>query len=188
MYKKECRKQVLCALAKMSDDERIREDCKIYDNVVKLEEYKRAETIFAYISVGVEADTRKLVADALSKGKRVAIPRCIGTGIMHAVQILSLSELVPDKYDIPSAPKDNPIVPSYELDMILVPGVAFDRGGRRLGRGGGYYDRYLAKISETVCTVGICHSPQLVEKVVCDVHDKQVNYVVTPDEIIVGER
>lgn len=183
MDKKTVRKAVLDALSQMSEEMRRVEDCKIYENVVKLDSYRNAETIFLYISVSHEADTRRIAEHALQEGKRIAVPRCVERGIMYAVVLNSLEELVPDRFGIPSAPSSSCIIDPEELDLILVPAIAFDRKGNRLGRGGGYYDRYLAHVPGTVQTVGICRALQLLQEISADKLDIPVQYVVTPDEI-----
>ena len=187
MDKKLLRSEILEKLAQMSDANRADEDLKIFDNIVKSDVFKRAQTVFMYISVGHEADTRRIAEYALSQGKCVAIPRCIGQGIMHAVEIKSLAELVPDKYDIPSAPAQARIVNPHELDLVLVPAVAFDKVGNRLGRGGGYYDRYLEKIPKETVTMGICRAAQLLCEIPSASHDIPVDYVVSPKGISGGK-
>ena len=121
----------------------------IKDNIIKekLKEtkfYKNSRNIFMYLGFGSEIDTKVYVKEFLSEGKNVFVPR-IKDNIMEAVKIYSLSDLVKNKYGIPE--------PSYNLyktsdgskniDLIIVPGLAFDITGGRLGYGGGYYDRYL---------------------------------------------
>lgn len=186
MDKKTLRETVLAALSQASEEMRHAEDCKIYENVVKLDLYHDAKTVFLYISVAHEADTRRIAEHALNAGKRIAVPRCTGRGIMHAVELHSLDELVPDRFGIPSAPGDRRIVEPEELDLILVPAVAFDRKGNRLGRGGGYYDRYLARVPDSVKTVGICRAAQLLCEISADALDIPVQCLVTPDCVYRG--
>ena len=188
MDKAALRRQVQERLATMDAQARNLEDCKIYENIVKLERYQKAKTIFLYISVEHEADTRRLAADALRAGKRVAVPRCTGKGIMDAVLLHTMDELRPDKFGIPSAPADARVIAPEMLDFILVPGVAFDPMGNRLGRGGGFYDRYLARTPGHVFTVGVCRAAQLVEEIAMSALDIPVACVVAPDGVRYAER
>jgi 5-formyltetrahydrofolate cyclo-ligase len=75
------------------------------------------------------------------------------------------------------------LVPPEEIDLILVPGLAFTRDGQRLGRGGGYYDRYLASLPTAIMKLGVCFQCQLVESLPLEAHDQRVHAVVTEDGI-----
>lgn len=104
----------------------------------------QAGTVFLYLSVGSEPDTRALAAALLRQGKRVAVPLCgEAPGVMTAAALTLKTRLRPGAFGIPE-PEEPVPVPKAAVDLILVPGLAFDRAGFRLGYGGGYYDRYLA--------------------------------------------
>ena len=75
-------------------------------------------------------------------------------------------------------------IPTHELDVILVPGLAFDSSGRRLGRGGGYYDRLLADRRSDTLTVGVTWSARLVDEIPVEPHDQRVDYLATEDGVI----
>ena len=176
MDKKQIRCEVRARLNALNTGTRAHENEIIFKKLTSLPEYKNAKCIFMYISVFPEADTRKILTDALSHA-RVCIPRCGESGIMQAVEIKSASELVNDKFDIPSAPRGNAEVEPDDIDFALVPGVAFTRGGARLGRGGGYYDRYLSRTD--AFKAGICHSVQIYDELPCDAHDVAVDCVIS---------
>ena len=183
MEKKLLRKIHMEKLARLDEKDRRACDLAICENVISIAEYERAEKVFLYISVGTEVSTRRVVRHAIEAGKEVYIPICHGGGIMHAARLMDEAELIDGMYGIPTVPDSNPKISPDELDLILVPGVCFDRSGNRLGRGGGYYDRYLAQ-KMTATTIGICRDEQLLEALNADVHDRRVDIIVSDKEIL----
>ncbi|MEG2857710.1 MAG: 5-formyltetrahydrofolate cyclo-ligase [Clostridia bacterium] len=173
-----------CITARMNalmQEEKESSDCKILEDVLKLEEYKAAKTIFTYLSVGCEVDTRRLIEQALQDGKRVAIPRVISRGEMEAVLITGKDELVAGQYDIPTARDGAQVIPPSEIELAVVPAVAFDVRGNRLGHGGGYYDRYLSNTRAFM--LGLARDCQIVEEIPAQMHDVPVDSVVSDGKI-----
>ena len=148
----------------------------ICKNLLALPEYQKANTIFAYYSIGREPGTHSFIERALADGKTIALPISLECGMMEAHVIKSLSELVSGEFNIPAPTADTPVLQPNEIDLILVPGVTFDEEGYRLGRGGGYYDRYLSET--TAFAVGLAR-----EKLLYDVpresHDMGVRCLIT---------
>ena len=105
--------------------------------------FLRADTVFCYVSLPTEPDTAPILRAALALGKRVCVPRCREKPRMDAVSIRSLSDLAPGSLGIPE-PAAGGIVAPGEIGLALVPCLAADRAGRRLGHGAGYYDFFLA--------------------------------------------
>ena len=116
---------------------------KIFKALISRREYKEAEKIFVYYSIKNEVDTKMLIKHALGTGKTVALPKITGKGTMDAAVIGSESDLKADKFDIP-APITESVLSPDEIDLVIVPGAAFTKDGLRLGKGGGFYDRFLA--------------------------------------------
>lgn len=142
-------------------------------------EYDKANVLFLYCGVGTEPDTRPIIADALSRGKRVALPAITGPGIMEAREIRSSGQLVPGRFGIPEPDIACPIILPEELELILVPGAAFSPDGGRLGRGGGYYDRYLPR---TRCVkIALVRALQLFDSIPTDTHDIPVDVIITDE-------
>lgn len=107
--------------------------------------YRRAKTVLVYVSMPIEVDTREIISKALSDGKRVAVPRCVpGTREMEFYLIESLDELSPGTFGV-LEPVPNPgrLLRDFSHSICVVPALACDRNGYRLGYGGGYYDRFL---------------------------------------------
>jgi len=175
-------KQELRALALGLRAKLLPEDCgegnkAILGFVKRLPEYQLATVIFCYLSTTGEPDTRALIEHSLGQGKRVALPRVAGRGVMEALEIFALGGLVPGRYGIPEPPPDSPPLTPETIDLAIVPGLVFDRQGGRLGRGGGYYDRFLAGYSGF--SLGLCYSPFLAEALPLGAHDKRVTAVIT---------
>lgn len=158
-------------------------DAMIMRRVRGLSEYQKAACVLLYLSIGHEVDTYQLIEQAFSDGKRVCVPRCYTEGIMDAVEISSLSELNPGMYGILEPDVNAPAFDAGQLDLILVPAMAFDRARNRLGRGAGYYDRFLERAEQAV-TVGVCRSTRLFDCVPHEPHDKKVDILITEHEVI----
>ena len=138
-------------------------------------EFKKASMVFCYVSAGSEVKTLSLIAQML-KTKRVAVPYCTDKeGNMIAVEIKSLDELKEGLFGI-SEPI-NPIEFSKkEIDFVIVPGIAFDKDGYRLGYGKGYYDRFLSDINPY--KLGVCKKELYIEKLPHDEFDIKMNKVL----------
>lgn len=132
------------------------------------EQYKICETFFCYMSFGSEISTHLIAKKALEDKKILLVPRTLGGGIMEAVRITSFSDLKKGNFGI-MEPKAEPQPWSGKIDFALVPGIAFDKSGARLGYGGGYYDRFLR--DKEIFSLGICQKELLKEKLPKDEHD-----------------
>lgn len=139
--------------------------------------YQAAETVFCFVGVGTEIDTRPVLENALSAGKRVCVPLCAAPGLMELRQIVDLSQLVPGAYGIPAPPPESPVVPADGVDFAVIPCMACSHGGRRLGRGGGYYDRFLGQYRGG--TVLVCRGRLIREEIPVESHDMPVPWVLT---------
>ena len=154
-------------------------DKPLAERLCALPEYRAARTVLLFVGVGTEPDTLPIIEQALVEGKTVALPRVLGHGIMRAHKIGSLSELVPGAFGIQEPAEESPVIPPSDIDLILVPGLAFARDGHRLGHGGGYYDRYLAACS--AFTVGLAREKLLLAAVPAEPHDIPVRCLITEE-------
>lgn len=159
----------------------------VISKLLELEQFKKATTVMSYISMNEEVDTRDFLQSCILMGKILCVPHIDLTdrGIMHAVQITDIeSQLKVGSYGI-LEPKDisKKVEPS-QIDLIIVPGIAFDMGKRRLGRGTGYYDRYLGDILPTTVKCALCFDHQIIEKVPVEDHDKCMDIIITPTRTI----
>lgn len=152
-------------------------DAAIARHVLASEAWRAAGTVFTYVSVGFEVDTRALIKAALREGKRVCAPRCLGKGRMEARAVESPKALVRASYGLLEPAESAAIVPAEEIDLILVPCLAADKSGRRLGYGGGYYDRFLRGAKGT--SLCLCRGRALLDAVPQEAHDAPVDGIVT---------
>jgi 5-formyltetrahydrofolate cyclo-ligase len=168
----------------IGDDVRAAANQAIYEQISGMESYRQARTILLYASFGSEVDTRNLIADCLSKNVRTVLPRVDKKeGKLVLYRILNGSELRPGQFGIPEPVEDNVrLVEPADIDLALIPGVAFDRTGARIGYGKGFYDRLLAGC--TAPTAGVCFSVQLSERIPCEPHDRRVQIIVTEKGVI----
>ena len=161
----------------MTRRERELSDRAIIDHVTRTEEYRRARTVFAFVGCGREIGTRALLERILSEGKELCVPLCTGPGRMECRRVRDLSVLRPGSYGIPEPPLEAPSVPPEDIDLAIVPCVGAAADGRRLGRGGGYYDRFLAHYRGG--TVLLCRELLIREEIPLEPHDYPVPWVLT---------
>ncbi len=142
--------------------------------------WEKAALIFFYAPIAEEVDIWPLIGDALTAGKTVALPRFdAATQRYVACQIQNIAkDLGEGQYGIREPGGHCIAVPPNRLDLILVPGVAFDLQGRRLGRGKGFYDQMLATVRGTTC--GVAFDEQIVETIPIEPHDVHLNCILTP--------
>jgi len=154
----------------------------IVGRLVALDRFEQAATVLAYCSFGSELDTEAFLAAVLMMGKRLVLPR-----VDRATRVLALhvvrdpgAELRPGTWGIREpVPAACPPVEAHEVDFVLVPGVAFDASGGRVGYGGGYYDRLVAGLAPGPSLVAAAFEVQLVERVPMSPHDRRVDRIVT---------
>jgi 5-formyltetrahydrofolate cyclo-ligase len=158
----------------------------VLERLTLLEPIRRASTLMVYLNFGSEVVTDGLVRWGLRKGKRIAVSRCIPESRgLEACGIGDLDEVAPGHYGIrePKAHLIRP-VPVGEIDAVIVPAVAFDRQGYRIGYGGGYYDRFLPG-APRAARIGVAFACQVVAGIPVDTHDIPMDGVVTDVETII---
>lgn len=171
--KKTLRRAVLAARAR---DHNQFVDRNIAHRLMLTDAYRGAKTIFIYVSFGSEIDTHAIITRALADGKRVAVPLC-KDGAMHACLTTRFpDDLAPGTMGIlePTHPK-----PVAAVDLVIVPGVAFTKSGKRLGYGGGYYDRYFAALKNPVPTIALVAEAQILPDLPTDAHDVPVDMLIS---------
>ncbi len=136
--------------------------------------YQHAATIYAYLPFNQEVDLMPLLSQALSEGKQVALPKCIGQE-MHFILLSDLSRIQYTPFGVPEPADSGPIAADSSA-CVIVPGLAFDSRGYRVGYGGGYYDRFLAR-EPNHPTLALCYDFQLVDKLEPDPHDIPVSAI-----------
>jgi 5-formyltetrahydrofolate cyclo-ligase len=150
---------------------------EICRRVWESEYYRQAGTVFCFVSCGREPDTYPLLRKTLEDGKRLCVPLCGQEGSMEARQIHSLKQLAPGAYGIPEPPAELPVIPPQEIDLALIPCLAASRKGARLGKGGGFYDRFLA--GYTGQAMLLCPERFFLADLPVEEHDIPIAQVVT---------
>ena len=164
---------------------------------LELPEYKNAHTIMWYIDCRSELRTKpELLAEVAKGEKKIIVPYCTedenGDNKLGLWWMESLEEMVVGKWDILEPPKDmwgNPTkeVEAGDLDLVMVPGVGFDRNGGRMGNGQGYYDRLLEKVRADAPLIAMGYESQLFDNVLVAPHDVYMDKVVTEDAVYEGQ-
>ena len=124
----------------------------IQDRLLALDDFRRARIVHAYVGVKAqEVRTHAILAETLRDGRRLVLPRVEGDRLVHH-EIQSVEDLVLSRFGLYEPPPTAPRIEPADIDLVVVPGLAFDRAGNRLGFGRGYYDRFLARFpSVEVC-------------------------------------
>jgi len=156
-------------------------DVAIYNVLAESDLYKNADRIMFYISMADEVDTKHIINRAFADGKSVFVPKVISKTEMKACQLTGND--VFEKSTLGVAEPENPVfADGKDMDLIIVPGLAFSKAGVRLGFGGGYYDRYLKDLK--CYTVGLCYESCLADDLVKEEYDVNVKYIITEKGIV----
>lgn len=186
MEKAQAREEIARRLARLSPEERRAASESIRRTIAALPELQRARTALMFLSIADEVDTFPIIADALAAGKTVAVPRVDRKAkTMHAVVLRDLERgLAPGVFGI-LEPTGSDLLPPGEIDFVLVPARGFDLAGNRLGRGGGYYDRYMAHPDFRAVRCGIAFAAQVLHAIPHTAHDLPVHILVTQEGVVV---
>ena len=147
--------------------------------------FHQARQILLYSSDENEVETEGLWQAACRRGIDVYYPRV--TADKQEVEFVRRHDnepLIPGVFDIPVPPGEDLLTSVAQTDLVLIPGVGFDRAGHRLGRGRGYYDRVLRDLLAGALRVGLAHDYQIVSHIPIDEHDQRVDYIVTEKRLI----
>jgi 5-formyltetrahydrofolate cyclo-ligase len=165
--------------------------------LLQLPEYQAAPTVLWYLDCRSELRTRHVLPEALASGKRIIVPYCTvddaGANKLGLWWLQNMDELIIGKWKILEPPRERWGEPGKELqpvqlDLVVVPGVAFSRNGGRMGNGQGYYDRLLDRVRPDCQLIGLCYECQLFDDLVVGPHDVFMDKVVTERAIYPGQR
>jgi len=157
----------------------------IKDKICKMDIFKKVNNVMLFVDFRNEVQTGEIIIQALKEGKRVFAPITdVKNRDLYPTEISKYPEdLVEGAWGIMEPRKGNIIEPD-KIDLVIVPGVAFDQMGNRLGYGGGFYDRFLPRVKDDTLFVAIAYELQIVNNVYFEEHDQPVHYIVTEDRII----
>ena len=182
MDKEVLRADMLRRRRSLSPEEVVRMSRLAQQRLVSTALFAQVGSVALYHPIHKETATDTVFSAAVAQGKVVFFPRVEGE-TLRFVAVASLAQLVPGKFGVAEPCGDLPVCDRVP-EMILVPGVVFDRRGHRLGYGRGYYDRYLGKCPVEICKVGFSYSFQLCDLIPEDDHDQLMDVLVTDREII----
>ena len=176
-------------IAQKNKDDVSRAICAAF---MALPTYRAAKTVMWYVDAGSEVRTRHTLPEALTHGKRVVVPWCVvETNQLELFHLENMSELIEGAYKI-LEPKDElrhlltKRVQPEELDLVMVPGTAFDPRGGRMGQGKGYYDRLLARARPNAPLVALAFDCQIFDEIPVAAHDVFMDLVLTESRVIEG--
>ena len=176
MDKKALRREIGAKKSALTSEEVGRRSAILAEKLFATKAYRDCLSLYAYLSFNQEVRTNPIIERAWSDGKRVAVPKVIGDE-MAFIWLDSYDQLGPGYYGITEPIEDGPVADDTAA-LVLMPGLAFDLEGHRVGYGGGFYDRYLAAQPHHP-TVALCYDFQLYEHLDVDDHDVSVDTVIT---------
>lgn len=164
LTKLKLRERILTLLKNQPEEERQKNSRNIAAQLFELEEYQKAQTILFYASCKGEVDTFEMMQQAKKSQKKIGLPRVINKTMFIPCQIDNIDNLEMGPFGIaqPKNDEQKALEPD-QIDLVIVPGVAFDCSNNRLGRGKGYYDRFLKTIPCDVPTIGLAFDFQIVD-------------------------
>ena len=167
-----------------SVENKAEKDGLVAQNLLSLDEIKKADTVLCYISLDDEICTDEIVRVLLDSDKSVGAPYCVdNNGNMDFYYITDFDDLRIQSFGVrePVIEKCKKVT-SFDNTIIILPGLCFDSNGNRLGYGKGYYDRFLQ--IHSLISVGLCYNSLIVKKVPTDMYDKKADIIVTENDII----
>ena len=182
MNKDDIRRQVRARKSMLDDNEKIAAARRVFDTVRNLAAYTVARNVLLYHSLADELSTREFI-NGCSDDKKFFLPRVNGLDLEILPYERTRMHLGAFRIEEPDG---DDIMDISNIDLIIVPAVAYDRQGNRVGRGKGYYDRLLSR--SRAITIGVCYDFQLFDEFETEVHDIPVDFVVTDKPLIIRGR
>lgn len=180
--KEALRRRMLAVRSAIPGAERMRRSEEIARRVLTLPESEGVGRMFTFLSFGSEVSTEPLIAGFRERGARVAVPMLEGVR-MDAADFPAGAGVVPSGYGAMEPAERVPVRPE-EIDLVVAPGLAFDREGRRLGYGGAYFDTFFPRLRQECPVVAIGFAEQVVDAVPVGPADRAVRVVVTDREVV----
>lgn len=183
--KQQIRKEMKEKFKRLTDEEYQSLNRRLTREFLTMERVRRSKVVMLYYSIRREADTIELIRQLLSQGKVVGLPICTKTQSLNVGRITGLHQVQPKtvgRFCLMEPSTDAPLLGPSELELIVLPGLAFDRSGHRLGYGAGYYDRFLGGKGVNGFKLGLAYPFQLLDHIPVTEHDAPLNGVLTPGE------
>ncbi|MDF2908328.1 MAG: hypothetical protein K0R34_3649 [Herbinix sp.] len=188
MTKAAIRREMKIVRSNITESQKKGYDELIIHQLLLTEEYRRCKKIFCYVSFGSEINTKPIILQALHEGKVVYIPRVDENHFMEFYRIDDLEGLQPSCFGVPEPLCDEEkqyrkdiACEEHDIPLMLLPGLAFDSKGNRIGYGAGYYDRYLRQYHQThFHKIALCYDFQLIEQIEVQEYDIGADVIITP--------
>ncbi|MCX5712760.1 MAG: 5-formyltetrahydrofolate cyclo-ligase [Candidatus Omnitrophica bacterium] len=178
LTKAKIRSKILLKLLTQREEDRKQKSAVISKKLFRLKEFKKAKTVMFYIAFKGEVDTTEMIKEAIKLGKKVTVPVCDKNNRLMGPCLLEKgAHLRNGPYGV-KEPVNKICFRLDQLDLVLVPGVAFDKKGNRLGRGKGFYDRMLSKLARATPAIGVAFDFQVLPCVPVCSHDVSVKKVL----------
>ena len=174
--KKELRKEIGAKKAALSEAEIERRSAVLSERLFATAQYRDCKSLYAYLSFNQEVRTNPIIERAWADGKRVAVPKVIGKEMVF-IWLDSYDQLGPGYYGITEPVENGPVADDVTA-LVLMPGLAFDPEGHRIGYGGGFYDRFLEAEPDHPL-VALCYDFQMLPHLDVEAHDIPVDVVIT---------
>lgn len=177
------RQTMLDQRRQLSPQEVVERSLAAQERLLAWPRFHRVHTVALYAPVRNEVATDRLFAALVARGARAVYPLVVGDDLtFHQVQ--QHADLLPGHFGVAEPSAESPQISEKEIELVVVPGVAFDRSGHRLGYGKGYYDRFLAARHEAGGRlIGLCYDFQLVESLPVEEHDVPMDLLVTDRQL-----
>jgi len=177
LTKAKIRSKILLKLKKQRKEDRDRKSSLIMKKLFRALVFKKAKVVMFFISFGGEVNTKNMIRQAMKLGKKVAVPVCKKNRMIRPSLLGQDAKLTRGLYEI-FEPAIKKFISLEDLDLVVVPGVAFDKKGNRLGRGKGYYDCFLHKLPPKTSSVGLAFDFQILPSIPTTCLDKDVRKVI----------
>lgn len=183
--KKDIRKVMTEKRDKISVSEKAHYDQSIFEKLKCSSFYENSKTVFIYVSFRSEVDTIRIINDLLSNGKTVCVPKVNrDKKEMEAYRINSIEDLQKGYFGILEPRASCKKVENTDIDLVLMPGLAFDRTGGRVGYGGGFYDRFLKTVNPGTLKIALAYHFQVLDEVPMEPCDIKIDGILTDDGLI----
>jgi 5-formyltetrahydrofolate cyclo-ligase len=177
LTKEQIRTKIIAQLKSQKEDKRGRKSRVIQNKLFRTQVFRKAKTVMFYVSFDGEVKTRDMIKMAKKLGKIVAVPVCVKNRIMRPCLFTDNPRMVRGSYGV-REPAIKRFVKIKNLDLVIVPGVAFDKKGGRLGRGKGCYDYFLRKLEPDIPSIGLAYDFQILPCLPATKNDVSVNRVI----------
>jgi len=180
--KKKIRKKLLAKRLSLVQREIDFSNKKIVRKLQKMAEFKKAKIVLTYHPIHNEIDA----TDLISKTKKIfVLPRiCTKSNRLHCHKVANVEELKTGKFNIKEPSTKHPVIARNKIDLVLTPGIAFDKNGHRIGYGKGYFDKLFKTLSTDCIKIALAYDFQIIDNIPAEKHDQKVDFIVTEKRIL----